>query len=70
MSDSPQISPSGSLDQLRKRFNTVGALWDDATASWIVVADQRRSTFDGCRWRGIANTLDEAVAALLAALPK
>lgn len=58
----PPLRPD--LEDLERRFNTVGAFWHDAYAQWQVVADWQRRTFDDCRLVGWGSTLDDAIGDL------
>jgi hypothetical protein len=53
------------FEKLRAKFKTVAAMYHDAYCNWQVKADYQRRTFDGCRWEGWGDTLDEAVEAVL-----
>jgi hypothetical protein len=53
------------LEELEKRFNTVGALWHDAYAQWQVVVDSQRRTFEDCRYVGWGDSLSDACADVL-----
>lgn len=58
--------PMTGLEGLTERFNTVGAFWHDAYCQWQVVADGQRRTFEDCRLDGWGDSLDEAVADVVA----